>query len=78
MKKIKEKDKRNDNNDNIINSKDPTEILNNDENTENRFIKQKSNIMLNKKRLYNTKTFHNRSFRKFYFLHILPSPRKKL
>ena len=47
MKKIKEKDKRNDNNDNIINSKDPTEILNNDENTENRFIKQKSNIMLN-------------------------------
>ena len=44
MKKIKEK---NDNNDNIINSKDPTEILNNDENTENRFIKQKSNIMLN-------------------------------
>ena len=47
MKKIKEKDKKNDNNDNIINSKDPTEILNNDENTENRFIKQKSNIMLN-------------------------------
>ena len=47
MKKIKEKDKINDNNDNIINSKDPTEILNNSKNKENHFIKQKSNIMLN-------------------------------
>ena len=46
MKKIKEITKIN-NEDSIINSKDPTEIFNNEENTENRFIQNKSKIMIN-------------------------------
>ena len=47
MKKIKEINKIN-NEDSILNSKDPTEIVNNEENTENRFIQNKNNIMINK------------------------------
>ena len=44
MKKVKEINKIN-NDDLNINSNDPTAIVNNEENTENRFLKNKSNIM---------------------------------
>jgi len=46
MKKIKEITKIK-NEDSIINSKDPTEIVNNEENTENRFIQNKNKMMIN-------------------------------
>jgi hypothetical protein len=46
MKKIKEITKIN-NEDSVINSKDPTEIVNNEENTENRFIQNKNKMMIN-------------------------------
>jgi hypothetical protein len=47
MKKIKEVKKIN-NEDSILNSKDPTVLVNNEENTENRFIKNKNEIILKK------------------------------
>ena len=46
MKKIIENNKIN-NEETIVNSKDPEAIINNEENTENRFLKNKSNIMNN-------------------------------
>ena len=46
MKKIIESNKIN-NEDTIVNSKDPATIIKNEENTENRFLKDKSNIMHN-------------------------------
>ena len=46
MKKIIENNKIN-NEETIVNSKDPATIINNEENTENRFLKNKSNIMNN-------------------------------
>ena len=50
MKKVKEINKIN-NNDLNINSNEPTAIVNNEENTENRFLKNKSNIMLDQEEI---------------------------
>ena len=50
MKKVKEINKIN-NNDLNINSNEPTAIVNNEENTENRFLKNKSNIMFDQEEI---------------------------
>ena len=52
MKKIIENNKIN-NEETIVNSKDPATIINNEENTENRFLKNKSNIMNNQEEYVN-------------------------